>query len=50
MIEFVHTLPKGNIYWYMFKNIIKMIGHHAFFQPTGCDKMTHCECVWVIHE
>lgn len=24
----------------MFKNIIKMLGHRAFSQATGCEKMT----------
>ena len=25
-----------------------MIGHAAFPQATGCDKMTHC--VWIVQE
>lgn len=40
MIEFVHTMPKRSVYCDMIKYIIKMIGHRAFFQATGCDKMT----------
>ena len=48
MIECVCTLPKRSIYLYMFKNIIKKIGHRAFSQATGYDKMTHF--VWIIQE
>lgn len=40
------TLKKYSMYRYMFKTIIKVIGHHACFQATEGGKITHI--LWII--